>query len=139
MRRIGFALAAVGAISFLPHTLSACSLCGNARKSAFSREWDRHQLIAYGYPANPRLSTDPGALPGSGTTDFHIEKVLKSDSALGKREVVEVKGYIPVINDTRYIAFFNVIDGKPQLDVARSVKSKAMCEYLEGAQSYKNR
>ncbi|MBI3408311.1 MAG: hypothetical protein HY040_08140 [Planctomycetes bacterium] len=139
MRRIEFALAALSVISLLPHSISACSLCGNARKSAFSREWDRHPLIVYGYPANPRLSTEPGALPGAGATDFHIEKVLKPNPALGKREVVEVKGYIPVVNDTRFVAFFNVVEGKLQLDVARSVKSKAMADYLEGAQAYKDK
>src|SRR5206468_1273203 len=121
MRSIVFALAALTVLTFLPRFLPACSLCGNARKSAFSREWDQHPLIVYGFPANPRLSTEPGALPGAGTTDFHVEKILKAHVALGTREVIEVKGYIPVVNDTRYVAFFNVVDGKPQIDMARSV------------------
>jgi hypothetical protein len=115
----------------------ACSLCsGNPQSAVTLREAAAQaKLILYGTMANPRLSPAGVGLPGSGTTEFHIEKVLKTDPFLRDQKVIEVPRYVPVDPSTpsRFLLFCDVY--KQTLDPYRGVpvKSPAVLEYVQGA------
>lgn len=115
--------------------LSACSLCGNRSvKDTLTREMERADLVLYGRLANPKLATRPGALPGSGTTEFHFDRVLKGD--LPGKDMLVLDRYLPVIDEKdppRYLMFCR--RGKDRIDPydGRPVRSKEALEYLRVA------
>ena len=103
------------------------------RKETLGQELDRANFIFYGYASNPRLNTQPGALPGSGATDFHVERVVKSDPALGNSKVLTLERYLPVLNPAdppRFLVFCNVSQGKLDPYLGRQTKSSAVVDYL---------
>jgi hypothetical protein len=118
----------------LPFPAPACSLCVSAvRKETLGQELDRANLIVFGYAAKPRLNTQPGALPGSGATDFHIEKIVKRDPTLGEPKVLALDRYIPVLDPAdppRFLLFCNVFQGKLDPYLGRQTKSSAVVDYL---------
>lgn len=143
MARIGFTFGALGLLSLVSAPISACSLCGSAaRRIAFSQEWDRSQVVVVGRAVASRLTVNPGALPGSGSTDFEIETVLKSHPFLGKKREVTLNCYIPVLDPKApavFLAFFDVSQEKLDFQAARQVRSKAIVAYLDGAQALRGK
>jgi hypothetical protein len=123
--------------------LSACSLCTSPlRKETLGQELERASLVVFGYAANPRLNTQAGALPGSGVTDFHVERVLKSEPATngmvgGNNKSLTLERYLPVLDNKdppRFLIFCNVVKGKLDPYAGRQTKSRAVIDYLEQAQ-----
>ena len=117
----------------------ACSLCTSPlRKETLGQELDRANFVFFGYAANPRLNAEPGALPGSGATDFHIERIVKNEPALGERKIVTLERYVPVLDPKdppRFLIFCNDFKGKLDPYLGRQTKSRAIVDYLEHART----
>ena len=93
-----------------PPVAPACSLCDSAMRSqtTFRQEFEQAKIVLYGTLTNPQFNKRPGTAPGSGTTDFNIEKVLKNDPALAGRNKLEINKYIPVLDPKsppKYVVF----------------------------------
>jgi hypothetical protein len=116
---------------------TACSLCGSlAWRPTLSQEMEPAKVVLYGTLANPRFDNSPGAPPGSGLTDFHIVRVLRSDPALGSTRSLVIPQYLPVLDakdPPKFVVLCKVSDGKLQPYSGRSIKSEAVLKYVEGA------
>jgi hypothetical protein len=121
----------------LSSPLPACSLCTSlAKKETLGKELDGARLVFFGYPANARLNTDPGSLPGSGVTDFHIEKIIKNDPILGDAKTVTLERYVPVLDPKeppKFLIFCDVVKGKLDPYLGRQTNSRAVVDYLLAA------
>jgi hypothetical protein len=124
---IGF-VALVGIVSAAP----ACSICTMNLQQAQSFRLDAAQarLILYGTLHNPTL------VGANGTTELHIEAVLKNDPFLNNAKTVVLPRYIPVSDPKdppKFVVFCDVYNNK--LDPYRGVpvKGDAVVEYLKGA------
>lgn len=131
MHRIA-ALLATLAILALPCPALPCSLCPGQKALTLRQDAALAQLVLYGTLANPRLKANDAV---SGTTELHLETVLKSDPILAGRKMVELPRYIPVDAKTppKFLVFCNVFGGK--LDPYRGVpvKAPALVDYVRGA------
>src|SRR5262249_39705665 len=133
------ALAALGFAVCLSRPLGACSLCGyQIKKAPFSEDCGRSAAIVYGRAVSSNLSTEPTALPGSGSTEFRIDKIVKSHRALGKQTTLSLNRYIPVLdpkNPPALVVFFDASGERLIFHSARQVKSATVIDYLAGAQA----
>jgi hypothetical protein len=112
----------------------ACSICNGQYSSqrTLRQDWERAKLVLFGTLSNPRFTT---AGAGTGTTDFHIERVLKADPALGNTKLITLGQYIPVLdakNPPKYVVFFDIVQGKLNPSAGRAIRSQAMLDYLRG-------
>jgi len=128
---VGVALVLLGPPLFAQ--LHACSLCtGMAQRDTLGMEYERAQLVLFGQISNPRFNTQPGAAPGSGSTDFRVEKVLKDTTGRGPWKDIVLPRYLPVLdakNPPRMLFFCDVI--KDRLDPYHGrTASPALLEYL---------
>lgn len=99
-------------------------------------------MVVLGRAVASHLNLDPGAQPGSGSTDIAIDKVLKSHPVLGKLQELKLNRYIPVLDPkapASFLLFFNVGEGKLDVQAGRHVKSKAVIDYLEEAQALRGK
>jgi hypothetical protein len=137
MAQLTGVLAVLPLLILLPCPVPACSFCPTSQtRLTFRQEIEQAKLVLYVSAANPRLSADKNAAPGSGTTDLHVLAVLKSDPVLGKRKVIPVARYIPVLDPKDPPRFVVFCDAKgDQIDAyqGRSVNSPAVLPYLDGA------
>jgi hypothetical protein len=129
-RLVGFAVIVA---LLVPSPALPCSLCPGQKAQTLRQEAAQATLVLYGNLANPRLKlNDPR---GGGTTELHIESVLKSDPILNGRKMIELPHYIPSDpkSPAKFLLFCNVISGK--LDPYRGlpVKAPALIDYLRGA------
>src|SRR5215207_3713991 len=83
-----------------PSSTPACSLCagGVIKRNTFGQDFDRWSVIVYGKVIASRLSTDPRMLPGSGESDFVVERVLKGHPSLVMKKKMKLPGFIPVLD-----------------------------------------
>src|SRR5688500_5550000 len=91
---------------------SACTLCnmGTAPPMTFGQEWQRAKIVVFGSAVNPRMN-GPDAPPGSGTTDFVIQQIFKTDPFLNEKRVIQLERYIPVVDPKQppqFIVFCDV-------------------------------
>lgn len=106
--------------------LLACSFCGDsfARRQPLRERFAEAKLVLAGQLKNAVANPD-----GTGTTDFHVVKVLKGD-ANGITKLV-VPRYLPVVADTPpdFVFFCSIVEGKiePQHGVPGTA---ALAEYL---------
>jgi hypothetical protein len=103
------------------------------------QDWERAKLVLIGTLSNPRFTT---AATGAGTTDFHIERVLKSDPALGNAKVLTLGQYLPVPdpkNPPKFLLFCEVVEGKLTPFAGRPVRSPAVLDYLRGVAALKEK
>jgi hypothetical protein len=129
MRRIVCALAITAVVT---SPAAACTFCGGGltTRQTLREHFKRANYVAHGKLANPRF--DPSG--GTGSTEFHVGKVLKPDPAIGERAVVVLPRYLPVIGDTspEYLVFCATAGGKP--DPLHGVPAtEAVTAYLLGA------
>jgi hypothetical protein len=141
MARWLFGIFAFGLFSLLPSDLPACSFCSSpVRKETLGQELDRASLVFLGYAANPRLNNGAGALPGSGATDFHVEKILKNNALAGEPKIVTLERYVPVLDakdPPRFVIFCSAIQGKLDPYLGRQTQSRAIVDYLEQAKAHR--
>ena len=125
-------------IVFVPIPLAACSLCGSSNQDTLSEEFERAKLVVYGRAVSSELFMHAGATPGSGRTEFHIDRVLKDDPLLTDKKGLYLGRYLPVSDpkDPPRMVVFCTADNKGKLDayLGKGVRSEAVIAYLEGAQ-----
>jgi len=125
-------------ILFVPHAITACSLCNPLLKNqdTLGEEMERAKLVLFGRATASTLSTQAGATPGSGTTQFQIDRILKDDPFLVNKKTLLLERYVPVLNakdPPRFLVFCEVAKDKLDVYLGRSVRSEAVVEYLEKA------
>src|SRR5262245_24895011 len=100
----------------MPLAADACSLCAVAiKRDTLGQEIERAKIVLYGYALNPKDNLATGATPGTGTTELHIEKVVKRDPFLGEAKSITLNRLLPVPdpkNPPRYLVFCDVFQGK---------------------------
>jgi hypothetical protein len=110
-----------------PHLSSlatACSLCANLQQVPTFRQeaaQPNARMILYGTFKNPQASG----------TEFHIEKVLRTDKFIEGKTVVLVPKYIPSKEEKPFLLFADVF--KDNIDAYRGVpiKTAAGVEYVQ--------
>ena len=126
----------------LPCPAPACSLCGNvARQISLAHEFEQATVVVYGRIANPKLDIKPGGLAGTGTTEFHIEKILKDDPAFPKQKIIMLSRYLPILdakNPPRYAMFFRGAKQGSEPYWGREIASPAILEFIAELQRYRN-
>ncbi|MCI0639816.1 MAG: hypothetical protein L0Y72_08975 [Gemmataceae bacterium] len=108
-----------------------CSFCPSVAKEPMGAEFDRAGFVLYGFADNPKLG---GGL-GQGTTEFHIEKILKPDPNLKDKKTIVLDRYIPVLDKKdapRFVVFGEFYKGKIDVYLGRQVQSHGAVSYLEG-------
>jgi hypothetical protein len=117
----------------LPCPALACSLCGTlVRKEALTSEYERARIVAVGTLGKPTLDV----ATGSGTTPFHVEKVVKGPAGELAR-VVTLPRYLPVLDAAhppRFVMFFNPVSGKLEATGGRQLHSPALLDMLAGTE-----
>ncbi len=133
MRRTVVALGAAALLLAAGLSARACSLCnGNLQQTPTFRQEAASpsaRLVLVGTIQSPRLNGD-----GTGTSELHLEAVLRSDPALKDRKVVLLKRYLPVSDPRkppRFLVFCDVFKG--ELDPFRGVplKTADAVEYVK--------
>ncbi len=135
-------LAAFGfgfSLALLPCPATACSLCTSPlKKETLGQELDRADLVFFGYATNPRLHTQQGALPGSGATDFHVEKIVKTAGSTVAAKVVTLDRYVPVLdakNPPRFLIFCTINKDKLDPYLGRQTSNPEVVDYVDRARA----
>jgi hypothetical protein len=119
-----------------------CSLCGSVlRREPLTQEYERARAIVYGRLANPKLN-GPGAVPGSGTTELHVEKIVRADAGLGSAQVITLPRYLPILDPKeppRWVIFFHMQQDKLEATGGRPLPSLALLDYLQGVTALTDR
>jgi hypothetical protein len=113
----------------LPYPALACSLCGSlGSKLSLVQEFDSAQAALYGYIANSKLEGASG-----GTTEFHIEKIIKNHADLPKQKMMVLHQWLPILdpkNPPRYLMFFSSAKNKLEPYIGKSLHSASMIDFL---------
>src|ERR1700681_1516809 len=83
----------------VPCPAPACSLCVNiSKQTSLAHEFEQATVVVYGRIANPKLEIKPGGLGGGGTTEFHIDKIVKDDPAFPRQKMIVLSRYLPILD-----------------------------------------
>src|SRR5262245_17545142 len=78
-------------------TAAACSLCSSPiNRATLGEEMDLAPVAVYGWLSDPRLNPPGQGSPGGGTTQLHVETVLKDEAGIGANKQVTLARYVPV-------------------------------------------
>lgn len=128
----GVALATV--VGGLSAEARACPFCAPSGNT-LSNEVAQADMILYGSLANARLDPQDGSF-NKGTTDFHIEVVIKPHDIIKGKKTITIPRYIPPEGKGyKYLIFFNV-SPTGELDPYRGdafPPDSRLPEYLRGA------
>src|SRR5437879_6344093 len=118
--------------------LFACPFCSMQGQTLIG-DVNQASMVLYGNFANARL--DAGG-DGQGTTELHIDAVIKKHDILGDKKVIIVPRYVPTDKDNKvkFLVFCDVFKGK--IDPYRGVPVQAdsdMVKYLQGALAVKDK
>ena len=126
----------------LPCPALACSLCGSVSKRiSLVQEFEQANVVVYGHLANPKLELKPGAAPGSGTTEFHIDKLIKDDSAFPRQKMILLSRYLPIIDPKdapRYVMFFRLPSKTLEPYTGRQISAPRVLEFVAALQRYRD-
>lgn len=134
MRRILSLPVVLGLLALTPSPAPSCSLCANVQQAQTLRQEAAQpsaRIILFGSLANPRLNSN-----GGGTTELHIQTILRDDPFLTNKKKIELARYVPVSdakNPPRFLVFCDVFQDK--LDPYRGVpiKDPTAIDYLKKA------
>jgi hypothetical protein len=118
--------------------LFACPFCSMQGQTLIG-DVNQASMVLYGTFTNAKL--DAGG-DGQGTTELHIDAVIKKHEILGDKKVILVPRYVPTDKDNKvkFLVFCDVFKGK--IDPYRGVPVQAdsdMVKYLEGALAVKDK
>jgi hypothetical protein len=134
MHRIIPALLVLGVTVAGPAPTRACGpFLGLAARPTLREEAAAARAVLYGTLANPRLR---GAEPGEGTTELHVQTVLKGGPDFKAGKVVKLPRYIPVADPRKppaFLIFFDQVQGKADPYRGIEVSSPALVDYVKGA------
>ena len=125
-------------VALVPIPLAACSLCGGLLRNqdTFGEELERARLVVFGRVVSSEQFNHPGATPGSGRTEFQIDRVLKDDALLTNKRGLILGRWLPVPDrkdPPRMVVFCSANKGQLDAYLGRGVRSDAAIAYLEGA------
>src|SRR5260370_12797884 len=104
MRKFALLLASAWILNASP--TPACSLCGNMlRGYSLAYEFEQAQVIVFGHLANRKLTTKGGF----GTTEFHVDQIIKDDPAFPRQKMLVLSRYLPILDaksPPKYVMFF---------------------------------
>ncbi|MBI1831400.1 MAG: hypothetical protein HYR84_08120, partial [Planctomycetes bacterium] len=128
MRTIVAMLLAAGMLAAA--SVSACELCGGAaaRRGSLAFEFDQAQVILYGRLANPKLNAK-----GNGTTEFHVDAILKDDPAFARQKVLIVPRYLPILDDKKppqYVMFFRAGKGSQEPYWGKEIANPKVLKFM---------
>jgi hypothetical protein len=134
MQRLSLLTCCAFALISTPWVGSArcCSLCNGTVRDTLGMEYERASLVLYGQISNPRLNAQPGAAPGTGSTDLRVERVLKDTTGRGPWKDVVLPRYLPVLDPKAppHMLFFCEL-AKDRLDPYHGrTASPALVDYL---------
>ena len=125
-------------ILFVPCPALACSLCGTmSRRVSLMQEFEQAQVVVYGHLANPKLDFKTG----SGTTEFHFDKVVKDDPGFPRQKMLVLSRYLPVLDPKdapRYVMFFRVPAKSAEPYNGRQISAPAVLEFVTRLQQYRD-
>lgn len=109
----------------------ACTFCAGSLigRQTLREQYANAPIVVQGRLKNPKFD----ASGFGGTTELHIDHVLKTDPDFGSPKVIVLPKYIPVIGDTPpdYLVFGDVTNGR--FDVITGLPATATAaEYLRG-------
>ncbi len=129
----------ISALVALPCPLMACSLCGTmSKRLSLAQEFEQADAVVYGHLANPKL-TDFNT--GSGTTEFHFDKIVKDKADFPRQKVIVLSRYLPVIDPKdapRYVMFFRVPAKNGEPYSGRQISTPGVLEFVAGLQRYRD-
>jgi hypothetical protein len=136
LSRPGLAVAALVLGASVP--LVACPFCSMQGQTLIG-DVNQASMVLYGTFANAKLDASGD---GQGTTELHIDAVIKKHEILGDKKVIIVPRYVPTDKDNKvkFLVFCDVFKGK--IDPYRGVPVQAdsdMVKYLEGALAVKDK
>src|SRR5262249_49207416 len=90
-------------------------------------------MVLYGTLKNAKLGADGDF--GSGTTELHVDAVVKNNEILGGKSVLTLPRYVPTDKDSKakFLIFCDVFKGKIDPYKGVPVKSDDIVKYLKGA------
>ena len=99
-------------LALVPVPATACTFCGGgpANRQTLREHHRTATVVLFGHLRNAKVD----ATGVGGTTDFHVETVLKSDPAFTPGKVVVLRQYYPLVGDTPtgFVLFGGVADGR---------------------------
>lgn len=118
----------------------ACPFCAPSGNT-LSNEVAQADMILYGSLSNAKLDPQDGGF-NKGTTDFHIEIVIKPHDIIKGKKTITIPRYIPPEGrGYKYLIFFNV-SPTGELDPYRGdafPPDSRLPEYLQGAIAVRNK
>jgi hypothetical protein len=138
LRRLTPLLIAVLAWACWPTAAPACPFCGMSGQT-LTGDVNQASMVLYGTLANAKL--DPNNDLG-GTTELHIEAVIKKHEILGDQKVVILPRYVPTDKNGKapFLIFCDVFKGK--IDPYRGIPvtdGSDIVKYLQGALRVKDK
>jgi len=115
-----------------PALLLACPFCGMSGQT-LTREVDQAAFVLYGLLKNPRLQFNPDQTEERGTTDLHVEAVVKSHALIKDKKVVTLPKYVPVEPDskTRFLVFCGLFQDRIDPYRGMPLPNDDMVKYLQ--------
>ncbi|MSQ93573.1 MAG: hypothetical protein EXR98_03345 [Gemmataceae bacterium] len=132
MRKI---IVLMGFLALTPSPAPACSLCGDrlVRSMSLAYEFNEAAVVLYGTLANPQLDLKPGATPGRGTTDFHIDKIIKDDAAFPRKRTLVLSRYLPILDPKtppKYVMFIRAPKTSLEPYWGKEIASPAVLDFV---------
>lgn len=136
-RLIAFTLVLIG-LAANNAAADCCPFCG-MQGQTLTGEVTEASLVLYGTLANARL--DPANDLGQGSTDLHIETIIKKHDIAAGKKVITLPRYLPAEGkNSKFLIFCGVFQDK--IDPYRGISVKAdsaIVKYLQGALTAKDK
>lgn len=116
--------------AILPCPALACSICGTmSKRVSLAQEFLQADAVAYGHLANPKLD----GKAGTGTTEFHVDRVIKDHPAYHREKMVLLSRYLPVLDPKsppRYVMFFHAPAKTKEPYNGRQISNPAVLDFV---------
>lgn len=116
---------------------AACPFC-TMQGQTLTGDVNQASMVLFGTLKNPKLGGD-----GPGSTEFHVEAVIKKHDILGDKKVVLLPRYVPPSDkdkNVKFLIFCDIFKGK--IDPYRGIPVKGnadIVKYLTGAVDHKDK
>jgi hypothetical protein len=122
-----------------PAVLVACPFCGMSGQTMM-KEVDQAAFVVYGLLANPQIKFNADGTE-TGTTDLHVEAVIKTHDILKDKKMVVLPKYVPVEpqSKVRFIIFCGYF--RDRIDPYRGmpVPNKELVAYMQDTLKVKDK
>lgn len=134
MRKLAIALALL-----LPCPALACSLCGAmSKRVSLVQEFEQANVAVYGHLKNAKLLD---AKNGKGTTEFHIDAVVKDAPGFPREKMIVLSRFLPALDPKdppRYVMFFRVPSKSLEPYNGRQLTSAEVLHFVAKVTSYRD-